>query len=187
MAAMTRLRLWAGVAALCFGLAMAAQQLIPALYPPPLPAPVQPPLRSADPAIRDTEVKDGVLTVYADVTNAPDVAGNIDKAGATVLAAGRALKGGVSDNLKGVSAVRFVFRCQATNRFGQDVMAALVTLDLPLEALRQADYARMRAGDVLALARTAQLGAPGAYDALAAWCGDPKRANAAFCAKAKGV
>lgn len=184
MASIARLRLWAGVAAVCFGLALAAQQLIPVLYPPPPPPSAQPPLQSADPAIRDVEVKNGVLTVYADVIDAPDVAGNLDKAGATVLAAGRALKAGVADPLKGVGAVRFVFRCQAINRFGQDVMAALMTLEMPLADLTRADYGRMNAGDALALARTVSLGAPGAYDAASAWCGDPKRANAAFCAKA---
>ncbi len=175
-------RLWLGAAALTLGLALAARQLIPVLYPP---APVYPPLQSADPAIRDTEIKGGVLTVYADVINAPDAAGNIDKAGAVVLAAGRALKSGVADNLTGVSGVRFVFRCQAINRFGQDVMAALVTLELPLQALTAPDLGRMSASDVLGLARTARLGAPGAYDAMAAWCADSKRANAAFCAKAR--
>jgi hypothetical protein len=186
MAPIARLRLWAGVAAVSFGLALAAQQLIPVLYPRP-PAPAWAPLRSADPGIREVEIKDGLLTVYADVTNAPDAAGNIDKAAATVLAAGRAIKGGVSDNLKGVTTVRFVFRCEAINRFGQDVMAALMTLDLPLPALTAADLGRMSGGDVLGLARSASLGAPGAYDALNAWCADAKRANAGFCAKAKGV
>ena len=182
MTAIGRLRLWAGVAALCFGLALAAQPLIPRLYP----APAYPPLASADPAIREAEVKDGVLIVYADVTRAPDAAGNFDRAGAVVLAAGRALRRGVADDLKGATQVRFVFRCEATNRFGQDVMASLATLELPLKALAGADLDRLGPSDALGLARTATLGAPGAYDALAAWCGDAKRANAGFCARAKG-
>ena len=181
---MARLRLWAGVAALCYGLALAAQQLIPQVYPPP---PAYPPLASADPAIRQVEIKDGLVIVYADVTHAPDAAGNFDKAGATVLAAVRALRRGVADPLTGVAGVRFVFRCEAINRFGQDVMAALATLDLPLKTLTGADLGHMGASDALGLAQTVSLGAPGAYDALAAWCGDPKRANAAFCAKAKGA
>jgi hypothetical protein len=178
---MRRWRLWLGVAAMTFGLALAAQQLIPVLY---RPAPEAPPLQSADPSIRLTEAVNGVVTVYADVTGATDAADNFDKAAAAVSAVGQALKRGVSDDLKGVRTVRFSIRCQAINRFGQDVMAQLVTLDAPLQALKSADYARTRPADVLGLAEHVKLGAPGAYDAIAAWCADPARAGKTFCAKA---
>ena len=105
-------------------------------------------------------------------------------AAAMVSAVGQALKRGVSDDLKAARTVRFSIRCQATNRFGQDVMAQLVTLETPLQALTEADYARTRPADVLGLAQMVKLGAPGAYDAIAAWCADPARAGKAFCAKA---
>lgn len=174
-------RVWLGTAAMTLGLALAAQQLIPALYKP---APEAPPLKSADPAIRLTEAGDGVLVVYADVTRARDAADNFDKAAGVVAAAGQALQRGVSDDLKGVKTVRFSIRCEATNRFGQDVMAQLVTLDLPLQALKAENYARVRPAEVLGLADRVSLGAPGAYDAVAAWCADPARGDKAFCAKA---
>jgi hypothetical protein len=177
-------RLWLGVAAMTLGLALAAQQLIPVLYKPAPPWPEASPLQSADPAIRLVEVASGVVTVYADVTGAKDAADNFDRAAGTVSAVGRALKRGVSDDLKGAQTVRFSIRCQATNRFGQDVMAQLVTLEAPLPALTAVDYAKTRPADVLGLAQTVKLGAPGAYDAIGAWCADPARAGKAFCAKA---
>jgi hypothetical protein len=164
-------------------MALAAQQLIPVLYKP---APEAPPLQSADPAIRLTEAANGVVTVYADVTGAKDAADNFDKAAATVSAVGQALKRGVSDDLKGAKTVRFSIRCQAINRFGQDVMAQLVTLEAPLQALEAIDYTKTRPADVMGLAQTVKLGAPGAYDAVAAWCADPARAGKAFCKKANG-
>ncbi|MGZ3273163.1 MAG: hypothetical protein ACXU82_11700 [Caulobacteraceae bacterium] len=179
---MARWRLWLGVAAMTLGLALAAQQLIPVLYRP-APKPEVPPLQSADPAIRLTEASEGVVTVYADVTGARDAADNFDKAAATVSAVGQALKRGVSDDLKGARTVRFSIRCQAVNRFGQDVMAQLVTLEAPLSVLTAVDYGKVRPADVLGLAQTVKLGAPGAYDAIAAWCADPARSGKAFCAK----
>jgi hypothetical protein len=180
---MSSWRLWLGVAAMTLGLALAAQQLIPVLYRP-SPASGAPPLQSADPAIRLTEVGDGVVAVYADITGATDAADNFDRAAAVVGAVGQALKHGVSDDLMGARIVRFSIRCQAINRFGQDVMAQLVTFETPLPALKGVDYARTRPADVLGLAENVKLGAPGAYDAIAAWCRDPGRAGKAFCAKA---
>jgi len=180
---LTNWRVWLGVAAMTLGLALAAQQLIPVLYRP-APGSDAPPLQSADPAIRLTEVGNGVVAVYADITGARDAADNFDKTAATVSAVGQALKRGVSDDLKGATKVRFSIRCQATNRFGQDVMAQLVTFDAPLSALQGVDYAKTRPADVLGLAQSVKLGAPGAYDAIAAWCGDPARAGKAFCSKA---
>jgi hypothetical protein len=162
-------------------MAVAAWRLIPVLRPA---APEAPPLQSADPAIRLTEAGDGVVTVYADVTGARDAADNFDKAATTVSAVGQALKRGVSDDLKDAKTVRFSIRCQAINRFGQDVMAQLVTLETPVAALKSVDYARTRPADVLGLAQTVKLGAPGAYDAIAAWCADPARAGKTFCSKA---
>jgi hypothetical protein len=177
----SRWRLWSGVAVAALGVALAAWRLVPALHQA---APQAPPLQSADPAIRLAEVGGGMVIVYADVTGARDAADNFDKAAATVSAVGQALKRGVSDDLKGAKTVRFSIRCQAINRFGQDVMAQLVTLDAPLPALEAVDYARTRPADVLGLAQTVKLGAPGAYDAIAAWCTDPTRAGKAFCSKA---
>ncbi len=144
-----RWRLWSGIAAAALGLALAAWRLIPALDPA---APEAPLLQSADPAIRLTAVGDGMVVVYVDVTGARDAADNFDKAAATVSAIGQALKRGVSDDLKGAKMVRFSIRCQAINRFGQDLMAQLVTLDAPLQALKGVDYARTRPADVLGLA-----------------------------------
>ena len=165
------------------GLGAAGWRLIPALHDASLKPDLQP-LQSADPAIRLTELGGGVVTVYVDVTQAKDAADNFDKAAATVSAVGQALRRGVSDDLKGAKTVRFSIRCQAINRFGQDVMAQLVTLEAPLPALVAVDYAQTRPADVMGLARTVKLGAPGAYDAIAAWCADPARASKAFCGKA---
>lgn len=175
-------RPWLGVAAMTLGLALAAQQLIPVLY---RPAPPSPPLKSADVAIRLTEIKDGVLTVYVDVTGAKDAADNFDKAASVVAAAGRALKSGVSDDLTGVNTVRFQVRCEAVNRFGTEMMAPLVTVESPLQGLKAVDYAQTRPIQVLGLAETVKLGAPGAYDALAAWCADSARSDKRFCEKAQ--
>jgi hypothetical protein len=180
-----RWRLWLGVAAVTLGLALAAQQLIPVLYEPAPSGPDAQPLQSADPAIRLVDQQDGVLIVYADVTGAKDAADNFDKAAATVSAVGQALKRGVSDPLGGVRTVRFSIRCQAVNRFQQDVMAQLVTLEAPLQVLKGVDYAKIRPADVLGMAQSVKLGAPGAYDAIAAWCADPARSGKAFCAKAQ--
>ncbi len=180
---MPRWRLWLGGALIAVGLVAAGLRLVPALTDASVKIDLQP-LQSADPAIRLTEVGDGVVTVYADVTQARDAADNFDKAAATVTAAGQALKRGVSDDLRGANTVRFSIRCQATNRFGQDVMAQLVALDAPLAVLKAVDYGRTRPADVLGLAEKVKLGAPGAYDAIAAWCADPARAGKAFCGKA---
>jgi hypothetical protein len=175
-----RVGLGAGVVAL--GMALAVWRLAPMLQ---RPAPYAPSLKSADPAIRVVEMGGGMVEVYADVTQAKDPADNFDKAAATVSAVGQALKRGVSDDLHGVTTVRFSIRCQAINRFGQDVMAQLVTVDIPLAALKAEDYAKARPAQVLGLARTVSLGAPGAYDAVAAWCADAARGDKAFCAKAQ--
>ena len=177
-----RRRVWLGMAVAALGVVLAGWRLIPALS---RPAPEASSLKSADPAIRVIEVGGGVLVVYADVTQARDPADNFDKAAAMVSAVGQALKRGVSDDLHGVATVRFSIRCQAINRFGQDVMAQLVTVEMPLPALKAEDYARARPAQVLGLARTVSLGAPGAYDAIAAWCADATRGDKAFCAKAQ--
>jgi hypothetical protein len=176
-------RVWLGVAAMTLGLALAAQQLIPVLYRPASSSDAEP-LQSADPAIRLTEVGNGVVAVYVDITGAKDAADNFDRTAATVSAVGQALKHGVSDDLKGAKTVRFQVRCQAINRFGQDVMAQLVTFETPLRALEGVDYAKTRPADVLGLAEDVELGAPGAYDAIAAWCMDPARAGKVFCSTA---
>ncbi len=156
---MGRWRLWLGVAAMTLGLALAAEKLIPALYTP-APAAEAAPLKSADPAIRLTEAQGPILTVYADVTGARDAADNFDKAAATVSATGQAIERGVSDDLSGVRTVRFSIRCEATNRFGQDVMAPLVTLQMPIAALKAADYGKVRPAQVLGMAASVALARP---------------------------
>jgi hypothetical protein len=154
------------------------------IMPPAKPAPPpNPPLSAADPAIRLVETDGKVLQIYADVHQAKTIADNFDKAGAIVLDAGQALQHGVADDLKGVTMVRFKFRCEGVNRFQQDVMSPLVTLDLPLAALKGADYAKASGNDVLGLATSAQLGAPGSYDAANAWCRDAARSSKALCSK----
>ena len=125
-----------------------------------------------------------MLVIYADVTGAKDAADNFDKTAALVAAVGKALQHGVSDDLGGVRTVRFSVRCEAINRFGQDLMAPLVTLDLPLQALKAVDYAKVRPAQALGMAQSVSLGAPGAYDAIAAWCADAERSDRAFCTKA---
>jgi hypothetical protein len=177
-----RWRVGLGAVVVALGLVLAVWRLVPMVY---RPAPEAPSLRSADPAIRVVEAGGGMLVVYADVTQAKDPADNFDKAAATVSAVGQALKRGVSDDLRGVATVRFSIRCQAINRFGQDTMAQLVTLETPLAALKAEDYAKAKPAQVLGLARTVDLGAPGAYDALAAWCADPARGDKGFCQKAQ--
>ncbi|MEI9891436.1 MAG: hypothetical protein WDN45_13730 [Caulobacteraceae bacterium] len=101
-----------------------------------------------------------ILTVYADVTGARDAADNFDKAAATVSATGQAIERGVSDDLSGVRTVRFSIRCEATNRFGQDVMAPLVTLQMPIAALKAADYGKVRPAQVLGMAASVALARP---------------------------
>lgn len=180
---MGRWRLWVGAGLIALGLGAAAWRLVPVQYGASLKTGF-PPLQSTDPAIRAIDVGGGVVTVYADVTQAKDAADNFDRAAATVSAVGEALQRGVVDDLKGSRTVRFSIRCQAINRFGQDVMAQLVTLEAPIPALTAVDYTKTRPAEVLGLARNVKLGAPGAYDAIAAWCADPARAGKAFCAKA---
>ena len=177
-----RWRVGLGMAIVAAGVVLAAWRLAPMLHKP---APDAPSLKSADPTIRVVETGGGVLEIYADVTQAKDPADNFDKAAATVAAVGQALKRGVSDDLHGATTVRFSIRCQATNRFGQDVMAQLVTVDMPLAALKAEDYAKARPAQVLGLARTVSLGAPGAYDAVAAWCSGAARGDKTFCSKAQ--
>lgn len=144
-----------------------------------------PPLQAADAAIDSLTVDEPTLTVWANVKKAPDLAGNIDIAADIVRTVGKALQRGVSDDLKGVEIVRFAFHAEAIDRFGHDVMAPLMTLDIPAADLKSAHYAALSRGQALNLAYSASLGAPGAYDAMAAWCGDEARANAAFCAKVR--
>jgi hypothetical protein len=172
--------LWLG-AAVVVALGLAAWRLVPQVLPA---ASEAPPLKSADTAIRLTEAGNGVLVIYADLSGARDAADNFDKTAALVVATGRALQRGESDDLGGIKTVRFSIRCEAINRFGQDVMAQLVTLDLPLPAMKAEDYAKVRPAQALEMAQRVSLGAPGAYDALAAWCADAARSGAGFCKKA---
>jgi hypothetical protein len=144
-----------------------------------------PSLQAADPAIDSLTVEKPILTVWANVRKAPDLASNFDLSADTVRAVGQALQRGVSDDLKGVEIIRFAFHAEAIDRFGHDVMAPLVTLDMAAADLKAARYAALNRGQVLNLAYGARLGAPGACDAIAAWCADAARANAGFCAKAR--
>jgi hypothetical protein len=144
-----------------------------------------PSLQAADAAIDNLTVEKPMLTVWANVRKAPDLAGNIDLSADIVRTVGRALQRGVSDDLQGVEIVRFAFHAEAIDRFGHDVMAPLMTVDIPAADLKSARYAALSRGQVLNLAYSASLGAPGAYDAMAAWCGDRARANTGFCGKVR--
>jgi hypothetical protein len=168
----------AGGGALVLRSTLAARREAPAR------APVLPPLQAADGSIVTIDIQKPMVTVWSDVKNAPDLAANIDIAADTVRAVGKALQRGVSDDLKGVEIARFEFRAEATNRFDRDVMAKLLRLDMPVADLRTANYAALNRGQLLNLAYSVALGAPGAYDALEAWCKDPAKADPAFCAKA---
>ena len=144
-----------------------------------------PSLQAADPGIDSLTVDKPMLTVWANVRKAPDLAGNVDLSADIMRAAGKALQRGVSDDLQGVEIIRFAFHAEAIDRWGHDVMAPLMTVDAPVAALKAANYAALNRGQVLNLAYSASLGAPGAYDAMGAWCGDRARANAAFCGKVR--
>jgi hypothetical protein len=126
-----------------------------------------------------------VVVIWTDVKNAPDLAGNLDIAADTVMAVGKALQRGVSDDLKGIGIVRFMFRAEATNRFDRDLMAPLMTVNIPMVDLRAANYAALTRSQALGLAYSVTLGAPGAYDVRDAWCGNPAKANLGFCAKSR--
>ncbi|MDB5458567.1 MAG: hypothetical protein JWO72_308 [Caulobacteraceae bacterium] len=173
------------LAAAALGGALVLRSTVAARREAAAPARLLPPLQAADGAIAAIDIQKPVVTVWSDVRNAPDLAGNIDIAADTVRAVGRALQRGVSDDLKGVEIARFEFRAEATNRFDRDVMAKLIRLDMPVADLKAANYAALTRGQLLNLAYSVTLGAPGAYDALDAWCMDPARANPAFCAKAR--
>ncbi len=142
-----------------------------------------PTLQGADGAITSIMIERPVATLWSEVRNSPDLAGNIDRAAATIQAAGKALQRGVADDLAGVDTVRFVFRAEAVDRFGHDVMAPLITVDLALADLKAADYAALPPARLLGLARTVKMGSPGSYDAVSAWCQEAGRAHEAFCAK----
>ena len=142
-----------------------------------------PPLKAADPAIEAIEVEKPLVTVRANVKAAPDLAGNIDIVARTTAAVGAALKRGVSDDLSQAPEVRMDFRAEAIDRFGHDVMAPLVTMDFDAAALAKADLSDNAL--LLGLAQTVSLGAPGAYDAVDAWCRDAPADRLTFCAKAK--
>jgi hypothetical protein len=144
-----------------------------------------PSLLAADPAIESITGEKPMLTLWANVKKSPDLAGNFDISADIMKAVGKALQRGVSDDLKGVEIIRFAFHAEAIDKYGHDVMAPLVTLDVAASALKSANYAALNRGQVLNLAYSASLGAPGAYDAIAEWCGDPARADAGFCRKAR--
>src|SRR5205823_4151468 len=103
---------------------------------------------------------------------------NLDRAQAITGAIGRALNRGVADDLSGVDTLRLRFRADAVDRFGHDLMAPLLTLDIDPQALKGAGGPK-----VMGLAKTITLTSPGTYDAAAAWCADAARADPAFCAK----
>jgi hypothetical protein len=148
------------------------------------PAPVIMSLQSADPSIETVQAMAPQVLVVGEIHNVPDIAATIERSGQVVRAVGQALKRGVSDDLRGVDTVHFVFRADGVDRFGHDVMARLMELDIPLTALMSAATADAPPGRLLALARSVKLTSPGAYDALDAWCADRARADRAFCRKA---
>ena len=163
---------------------VALRVLAPGRSAPAASAPALPPLQAADGAITAIMIEKPVATLWSEVRNSPDLAGNIDRAAATIQAAGKALRRGVADDLAGVDTVRFVFRAEAVDRFGHDVMAPLITVDLALADLKAADYVAQPPERLLGLASAVKMGSPGSYDAVSAWCQQAGRADNAFCAKA---
>ncbi len=147
---------------------------------PPKPAP--PPLKAADPSIELVDPQGPVIMVRVEIKNVPDTNADIERSGLAASAIGRALARGVSDDLSGVKTVRLVFAVDAVDRFGHDLMATFMTLDYSLQTLKAA--AAAPPAQLLGLADTVRLGAPGAYDATDRWCADKARADARFCAKA---
>jgi hypothetical protein len=137
-----------------------------------------PPLQSADPSIIAVMVEAPEAVVWADVKNSADFPAVMDKAQEIAGAIGRRLKEGVIEDLSGVQTVRLRFRADGVDRFGHDVMAPLMTLEVDRKALENATGPK-----VLGLARTVTLNSPGSFDAVGAWCKDQARADAAFCAK----
>jgi hypothetical protein len=183
LAAHPRGRRLAWLALILLALATVAALVAREISPPPgdkpqAVAPGPPPLQAADPAVTLVMVEPPQAIVWADIHNSPDFPAVMDKAQAITAAVGRALRHGVSDNLSGVETVRLRLRADGVDRFGHDVMAPLMTLEIKRRALERAAGPK-----VLGLADSVLLNSPGSFDAVGAWCKDPARADPAFCAK----
>lgn len=183
LAAHPKARRWAWLALIVLALAVVASLAAREISPPgdgkpQAAAPVIPPLQAADPAITAVMIEPPVATLWADVKGAETLKANLDRAQAITGAIGQALRRGVADDLSGVDTLRIRFRADAVDRFGHDLMAPLLTLDIDPKVLKAAKGPR-----VMGLARAITLTSPGTYDAATAWCADPARADPAFCAK----
>lgn len=175
-------RRWAGLALIVLALAaavLAAREVSPprAAKPQAL-TPVTPLLQAADPAVTLVMIEPPEAVIWADVRGSPDFPAIMDKAQAITAAVGQALRRGVSDDLRGVEVLRLRFRADGVDRFGHDVMAPLMTLEIKRKALERATGPK-----VLGLADSVVLNSPGSFDAVGAWCRDAARADPAFCAK----
>jgi hypothetical protein len=183
LAAYPKARRWVGLAMIVLALAVVASLAAREMAQPqdgkPQPAaPAIPPLQAADPAITAVMIEPPVATIWADVKGAETLKANLDRAQAITGAIGQALKRGVSDDLSGVDTLRIRLRADAVDRFGHDLMAPLLTLDIDPKVLKAAKGPR-----VMGLAKTVSLTSPGTYDAAAAWCMDAAKSDPAFCAK----
>ena len=183
LAAHPKGRRWAGLALIVLALAVVATLAIREIGPPVTDkprarTPVVPSLQAADPAVTLVMIEPPEATVWTDIHGSADFPAVMDKAQGIAAAIGEALRRGVSDDLGGVEVLRLRFRADGVDRFGHDVMAPLMTLEIKRKALEQATGPK-----VLGLADSVVLNSPGSFDAVNAWCKDPARSDRAFCAK----
>jgi hypothetical protein len=141
-----------------------------------------PPLRSADPAVTLVMIEPPEAAIWADIHGSADFPTVMDRAQGITAAVGQALRRGVSDDLSGVEVLRLHLRADGVDRFGHDVMAPLMTLQIKRRALQRATGSK-----VLGLADSVALNSPGSFDAVTAWCRDPARSDPAFCAKPRSA
>ena len=187
LAAHPRARRWAGLALIVLALAVVAALAARELNPPQADkrqavTPGPPALEAADPAITLVMVEPPEAAIWADIRGSADFPAVMDKAQGITAAVGQALRHGVSDDLSGVEVLRLHLRADGVDRFGHDVMAPLMTLQIKRRALERATGPK-----VLGLADSVALNSPGSFDAVAAWCKDPARSDPAFCAKQRSA
>ena len=187
LAAHPKGRRWAGLALILLALAVVASLAAREVNPPAgdkrqALTPVTPALQAADPAVTLVMIEPPEAAVWADIHGSPDFPAVMDRAQGITAAVGQALRRGVSDDLSGVEVLRVHLRADGVDRFGHDVMAPLMTLQIKRKALERATGPK-----VLGLADSVVLNSPGSFDAVNAWCKDPARSDPAFCAKQRSA
>ena len=187
LAAHPKGRRWAGLALILLALAVVASLAAQQVNPPAgdkrqALTPVTPALQAADPAVTLVMIEPPEAAVWADIHGSPDFPAVMDRAQGITAAVGQALRRGVSDDLSGVEVLRLHLRADGVDRFGHDVMAPLMTLQIKRKALERATGPK-----VLGLADSVVLNSPGSFDAVNAWCKDPARSDPAFCAKQRSA